>query len=143
MGRGRLRGAKTAREHRVPLSPHAYEILRTLPHEAGNPHVFIGSKAGTGISGIAMYRLLRRLRPDVTVHGFRSTFSTWAHETTSYPAHVIETCLAHTIGSAVERAYRRSDLFAKRLRLMTDWARYCSTPAKKAAEVVSLRGGAA
>jgi integrase len=133
---------KAAREHRVPMSDRVVEILKALPRELNNDHVFIGVKASTGISGIAMYRLLRRLRPDVTVHGFRSTFSTWAHETTSYPAHVIETCLAHTIGSAVERAYRRSDLFAKRLRLMVDWAQHGATPAKKAANVIPLRGSA-
>jgi integrase len=130
---------KADREHRVPLSDRAIEILRNLPREAGNDHVFIGVKAGSGISSIAMYRVLRRLRPDVVVHGFRSTFSTWAHETTAYAAHVIELCLAHTVGSAVERAYRRGDLFEKRRRLMADWAKHCAAPVKAGA-VVPLRG---
>jgi integrase len=133
---------KADREHRVPLSDRALEILRELPREADNPHVFIGVKAGSGISSIAMYRVLRRLRDVVVVHGFRSTFSTWAHETTAYAAHVIELCLAHTVGSAVERAYRRGDFFEKRRRLMADWAKYCAAPlvrAKSGKVVVPMR----
>jgi integrase len=60
-----------------------------------------------------------------TVHGFRSTFRDWAADTTSYPNHVVEMALAHTIGNAVESAYRRGDLFNKRRQLMEDWAAYC------------------
>ena len=63
-----------------------------------------------------------------TPHGFRSTFMDWAHDCTSYPKHVIDMALAHTIGDKVEAAYRRSDLFAKRARLMTEWAKFCEMP---------------
>jgi integrase len=59
---------------------------------------------------------------DLTVHGFRSTFRDWAAEATGYPSHVVEQALAHAIGSDVEAAYRRGDLFAKRVALMDDWA---------------------
>jgi integrase len=134
---------KAGREHRVPLCDRAMQILRALPRETDNPHVFIGAKAGSGLSDIVMFRTLKELRPDVTVHGFRSSFSTWSHETTAYPAHVIEISLAHSIGTAVERAYRRGDLFEKRRRLMTDWGKHCATPVKKqaaGAKVVALRG---
>jgi integrase len=129
---------KGNREHRVPLSDRAMQILHELPREASNDSVFIGATAGSAISSNVMYRALKRLRSDVVVHGFRSTFSTWAHETTAFPAHVIEQSLAHNVGNAVERAYRRSDLFDKRRKLMEAWARHCSTPAKAGA-VVPIR----
>ena len=72
----------------------------------------------------------------LTAHGFRSTFRDWAAEATAYPNHVVEQALAHSIGSAVEAAYRRGDLFAKRVQLMTDWAEYLAQPP---AEVLQLR----
>jgi integrase len=72
------------------------------------------------------------------VHGFRSTFRDWAAEATAYTNHVVEQALAHTIGNAVEAAYRRGDLFAKRVALMADWAAYLAQPA---AQVVPLRSG--
>jgi integrase len=65
-------------------------------------------------------------RNDLTVHGFRSTFRDWASEATNYPRDVAEMALAHAIGNKVEAAYRRGDLFAKRARMMEDWARYCN-----------------
>jgi integrase len=63
---------------------------------------------------------------DVTVHGFRSAFRDWAAERTNYPNHVVEMALAHVVGSGVEQAYRRGDLFEKRRKLMLAWARYAS-----------------
>jgi len=74
-----------------------------------------------------------------TVHGFRSTFRDWAAERTNFPREAAEMALAHAIASAVEAAYRRGDLLAKRQQLMAAWARYCSTP-PGAGEVVPLRG---
>ena len=53
-------------------------------------------------------------RNDITVHGFRSTFMDWAHETTSYPKVVIDMALAHVVGDKVEAAYRRGELLDKR-----------------------------
>jgi integrase len=133
---------KAGHEHRVPLSNRAIEILRALPREPNNPNIFVGSRAGGRVGDLAMYRTLRCLRMGVTVHGFRSTFSTWAHEQTGYAAHVIEQALAHSVGSAVERAYRRSDLFEKRRRLMDDWAKYCAAPVADPKKVIPLRGTA-
>lgn len=73
-------------------------------------------------------RVLHRLCPDKAVsHGFRSAFSDWAHERTAYPPHVIEQALGHVVGTAVERAYRRTDLFEQRRRLMQQWSEYCGT----------------
>jgi integrase len=130
---------KAGKEHRVPLSDRAVELLSALPREVDNLHVFIGPQVGSSISTNAIYHALRQIRDDIDVHGFRATFSTWAHETTAYPAHVIEQSLAHAVGSAVERAYRRGDLFDKRRRLMAEWAKFCST-APAAGDVVLLRG---
>jgi integrase len=116
---------KAKREHRVPLSPWAVDILKALPREAD--YVFPGTEKDTAISNMAMNQLLKRMeRNDITVHGFRSTFRDWAAERTAYPNHVVEMALAHVIGDKVEAAYRRGDLFEKRTRLMAEWAKYCA-----------------
>ena len=85
----------------------------------------------------AMADVLTKLRRNVTVHGFRSTFRDWAAETTAYPNHVLEMALAHAITSAVEKSYRRGDMFEKRAQLMADWAAYCEVPER--GKVVVLR----
>jgi integrase len=91
------------------------------------------------IGETAMGWLLKKLnRPDVTVHGFRSTFRDWASERTSFPAVVAEQALGHAVGSKVERAYHRSDLFEKRRRLMADWATWCSRPVPTGATVTAI-----
>jgi integrase len=126
---------KMGREHRVPLAKQAIALLRALPREG--EFVFVGSKAGRPIGEIAMWRVLRRLRADTTVHGFRSTFRDWAEERTSFPAVVAEQALAHTIGNATERAYRRTTLFDHRIRLMQAWADFCDKP--HAAQVTPIR----
>lgn len=132
---------KAGKEHRVPLSDRAFEVLRVLPREAGNSFVFIGPKKGTAISNMAMAKVMERMeRTDITVHGFRSTFRDWAAERTAYPNHVVEMALAHTIADKVEAAYRRGDLFDKRRRLMVEWAKFCATEPTSAAEVVPIRG---
>ena len=70
------------------------------------------------MSTMIMVMLLRRMgREDITTHGFRSSFSDWAAERTSYPREVIEMALAHAVENKVEAAYRRGDLFAKRREL--------------------------
>jgi integrase len=113
------------------------EILAKLP--IGGKLVF-ASQAGKKLPHEAMLKVLRAVRPGVTVHGFRSTFRDWAAEQTSYPNEVVEMALAHAIESKVEAAYRRGDLFEKRRRLMADWAAFCeSPPAAKKGNVVSLR----
>ena len=83
---------KAGKEHKVPLAGRAMEILDGLPREKGNDFVFVGGKPGQGLSNMAMLELLRGMRPDdgLTVHGFRSVFSDWAHEQTAHANHVIE-----------------------------------------------------
>ena len=134
---------KARREHRIPLSATALDLLRALPRENGNSHVFIGLRAGAGLSKMALSTVMERMGQAglTTVHGFRSSFSTWCHERTSHSAHTIEISLAHNVGTEVERAYRRTDMIAKRRQLMEQWSRYCtSPPAKIAGEIVTLRG---
>ena len=136
---------KAGREHRVPLSEPALEILerereawfevearrhRKLLKE-GEPGpvgpVFCGQLAGKGLSNMALLAVLRRMgRGDLTSHGFRSTFRDWAAEETAFPGEVVEMALAHTISSKVEAAYRRGDLLKKRWDLMNDWAAACA-----------------
>jgi integrase len=125
---------KAAKEHRVPLPARALEILSDMKGLCANGQekiedfIFPGAKTGKSLSNMAMDMLLRRMNSDVTVHGFRSTFRDWASERTDFPNEVIEMALAHTISSKVEAAYRRSDLYDKRRKLMEAWASYCATP---------------
>src|SRR5262249_17863264 len=128
---------KTGKEHRVPLSTQAVELLRALPREGDV--VCLGSTAGHRIGALAMYRVLKALGSDIIVHGFRATFRTWAEERTNFAAVVAEEALAHSIGSAVQKAYRRTDLFEQRARLMQAWSDFACTPSV-AGVVVSLRG---
>ncbi|MNL80408.1 Prophage CP4-57 integrase [compost metagenome] len=77
--------------------------------------------------------VLRRLDVDAVPHGFRSTFRDWVAERTAYPNEVAEMALAHAVGNKVEAAYRRGDLFEKRLAMMNDWAEFCArTPVQVA-----------
>jgi len=74
-----------------------------------------------------MLKMLERMsRPELTVHGFRSSFRDWVAEQTAFPAEVAEMALAHAVGDKVEAAYRRGDLFQKRRQLMDAWATYCT-----------------
>jgi integrase len=131
---------KARREHRVPLSERAIELLRALPTERDNDHVFIGARAGAALGTMALVQVLKRTNPAFTVHGFRASFKTWASETTNFPNFVVEQALAHAIPSAVEAAYRRSDLLRKRQQLAEAWSKYCTSPLPAGAVVVPLRG---
>ena len=128
---------KAGKEHRVPLSPRAVEILEQTK-QLGGAYLFPGAQRSK-LSGMAMAMLLRRMKLDITVHGFRSAFRDWAAECTGYSHEVAEMALAHTIGNAVERAYRRGDLFDKRRRLMTDRATYCASGAPSGGKVAPIR----
>ena len=115
---------KMNREHRVPLSRPALEVLdaaRTLAD--GNPLVF-PNRWGNAVQGTFLSELLRNLDIAAVPHGFRSSFRDWAAEETDHPREVIEAALAHVVRSRVEAAYARSDLFARRRLLMDDWAEY-------------------
>jgi integrase len=129
---------KGDREHRVPLSAEAVQILDSLPRD-GSGLLFPSSRAGRPLSPDSMQKLLARLRPGLTVHGFRSSFRDWAGDRTAYPRDVVEMALAHAIKDKTEAAYRRGDALEKRRRLMVEWARYCYSPIPTTEGVVSLR----
>ena len=116
-------------EHRVPLSGRALEILREVKGDDAErndgDYVFVGQREGTPLSNMALLMMLRRMkRDDITAHGFRSSFSDWASEVSSFSGELRETALAHTIQNKAERAYRRGDALEKRREMMEAWARY-------------------
>lgn len=139
---------KAAKEHRVPLTVRALAILEEMkPLRTQGDYLFPGDQRIEPLSNMAMLMLMRRMgfgaatttrmgqqdvvegsRPGYTVHGFRSTFRDWAGDLTTHPRELIEQALAHNVGGAVERAYRRRDALAKRRDLMDAWASYCTTP---------------
>ena len=117
---------KAKRQHRVPLCDRAVQILRQLGIGEGGDFVFPGIKPGRPLSENTMLQLLQEEHADATVHGFRSSFSTWAREQTAFPREIVEAALAHEVGDAVERAYARTDFFDKRRQLLDAWAKFCS-----------------
>lgn len=117
---------KAGHEHQVPLAMSAVELLRRMEHLRTGDVVFPGQSKSGYLSNMALLAVLKRMkRSDVTAHGFRSSFRDWVSECTDYPREVAEMALAHSIGNAVEAAYRRGDLFGKRRALMALWAKYC------------------
>jgi len=125
---------KAGREHRVPLSSRAVEIVERMAEIRTGDLVFAGQRRRRPLSGAAMGAPVS----GATVHGFRSSFRDWAGEETSFPREIAEQALAHATGGAVERAYRRGDALEKRRELMQAWANYCE-PAP-AGNVIALRG---
>jgi integrase len=159
---------KIHKEHRVPLSQRAIDILVGLPRI--NDIIFAGHRIGQGLGGDAMIKVLRGISTSrdvenhplrsgenppgtsqgknpqdvlrenqLTVHGFRSTFRDWAAECTAFPNEVCEAALAHAVKGKTEAAYRRGDLFEKRVRLMEVWASFCSGDFT-IADVTPIRG---
>jgi integrase len=123
---------KRDREHGVPLSDAAMAVIDAMAKIRQDERVFpIGSDA--------MWHFLRGLRSGLTVHGFRATFRSWAGACTMHPRDVCETALGHTIGTAVEQAYQRDTLIAKRRVLMADWAEFCASD--RVANVVRMDAG--
>jgi integrase len=111
---------KTRKAHRVPLSSAALAIVDGSPGE----FLFPGKKPGAHLTHNMLRTTLKKMGVDAAVHGFRSSFRDWASEVRSYPNEMLEMALAHNVGSKVEAAYRRGDLFDKRRALMSDWQDY-------------------
>ena len=147
---------KMERDHRIPLSDEAVALLKATPRVSGSPYVFPAVRGGA-LSDMSLSALMRRLQeaevkagrkgwldPDsgrpAVPHGLRSTFRVWTAER-GYDRDMAEMALAHSVGSAVERAYQRSDMVERRRAMMADWAAFCH--GKEPAEnVVPLRGAA-
>ena len=119
---------KAAVLHRVPLCDEAMQVLKTMQEwrMGDSERVFNGERGGV-LSDVAINKTLHSIAPDVTVHGFRSSFRMWGAETTSYPSAVLEAALAHVNPNEVEASYQRSDLFERRRELMTAWGNYCGS----------------
>ena len=131
---------KAGAPHTVPLSSQAVAALQSLPKGKPDALVFPGTRSGKALSDATLTKVLRdmgtpsttrREPPDegsfeiATFHGFRSSFRDWVAECTSTPADVAEQCLAHTIGNAVEQAYKRTEYLEKRRIVMQQWADFC------------------
>ena len=125
-------------EHRVPLCKRSKELIQiAAAMDEGSKYIF--SRNGKKLSNMAMTMLLRKVRPNITVHGFRSAFRDWVSEETTHPPEVAEKALAHTIRNQVEAAYRRGDLLERRRALMNDWEIYCSSSSSSISNVVNLK----
>lgn len=123
---------KAKRNHRVALCDQTIKILKEMDEiresDSDDAYIFPGGRIGKPLSENAMLEVIERMgRTGITVHGFRSSFKDWASESTSFDNIVSESALAHAIGDDTEAAYRRSDLFDKRRKLMDAWASYCSS----------------
>jgi integrase len=118
---------KAKRDHRVPLAPGLVSMLLGLPRDRSG--LVFTAKPGKPLTTASMLNLAKEIKPGITVHGFRSTFRDWAAEQTGYPREVAEAALAHVLADKTEAAYRRTDLFEKRARMMADWERHCLTSA--------------
>jgi integrase len=118
---------KAGRPHRVPLTDAALAVLRDAREKRLSDFVFPGHRPRKPLSNMTMGKVLKTLKVDAyTVHGFRSAFRDWAAEETDFPREIAEAALAHVVGDATERAYRRGDALEKRRALMKAWADYLS-----------------
>ena len=118
---------KGGRPHQVPLSAPAVAVLERMRKLSRGKHIFFGQSSGRPLSGMALLLLLRRMkRTDITSHGFRSTFRDWAAER-GYQDPVAEAALAHSVPDAVVAAYRRTNFFELRKKMMDDWATFATS----------------
>jgi integrase len=120
---------KADKEHRVPLSSRAVEVVVELAEIRCNDYVFPGMKLGRPFSENALLMLLRRMGYEqgyATGHGFRSTFKDWVSECTNLSMDASEIALSHKVANAVEAAYRRGDMFEKRREMMEAWSAFCA-----------------
>jgi integrase len=120
---------KTHKEHRVPLTKEAIECLN-LVRDIDDTFIFPSPKTdkygkGKPLSDVAFKSLMKRMGYEgITTHGFRSTFRDWCSDYAKADREVAEAALSHTFGNKVERAYARSDLFERRLKLMENWSSF-------------------
>jgi integrase len=122
---------KASREHKIPLSQEAILILEFMRrHKNPQSDLIFPSSTGRALSAEALTNFLKRTRPGISVHGFRSSFRVWGAEMTEFSETLLELCLAHAIQSETVLAYQRSDLLEKRRTIMNAWEKYCRTESK-------------
>jgi integrase len=129
---------KARKEHIVPLSTQAVDLLKAMPRIYRSQFIFTSIKQDKPLSDMSISAVCKRMGVDAVPHGFRSTFRDWCAEATNYPRDVAEMALAHTIASKVEAAYRRGDLLDKRRGLMQAWADFIGRP-YQAGRVIEIR----
>ena len=127
---------KMGRPFDIPLSDQALAILKTQHEARGRNEFIFPGRPMRPLGGMAMSMLLRRLRVDATVHGFRSSARSWMADN-AVPFELAEACLAHTVGNAVVQAYQRSSMLERRRPIMSAWASFLSGEADD--NVVPLR----
>jgi integrase len=128
---------KNKRTHRIPLQPRLIEILKEAQKlSEGSLYIFSNSRTGKPLSNMAFLMLLRTMKLDITTHGFRSSFRDWASERTNIPRDVCEAALAHSLKDKTEAAYKRTDLFEKRRKLMNLWTKFAT---EEHGEIITLR----
>ena len=114
---------KSHREHRVPLSDAAIDVLKTLGAVKRDDLLFPGANHERPIAATVVLDLLGELQPNVTIHGFRSSFRSWCADNL-VPRELAEAALAHKVEDATERAYQRSDMLGPRRALMQSWGQF-------------------
>jgi integrase len=126
---------KMKREHVVPLTDAALVVLRSMAIAGTKPDAYVFPGRGDNpLSNMSMSMAMRRWEvSEYTVHGFRSAFRDWVGEKTAFPSELAEMALAHLVGSAVERAYRRGSALEKRREMMEAWSRFLQTGGTKVA----------
>lgn len=115
---------KAKKEHRVPLSDRAVELLQGIERDNQTNLIFRAPKSNGMLSDMALLAIMRRRMLTATPHGFRSSFRDWAGEQTNYARELAEVALAHIPGDASEMAYWRSDVLEKRREMMNDWSAF-------------------
>ncbi|MEO1029137.1 MAG: site-specific integrase, partial [Pseudomonadota bacterium] len=110
---------------RVPLSPEAIDVVKLALGQSRDGWLFPGARRGV-ISDASMSRLMERRGLEARPHGFRSSLRTWLSECTDASHEIAETCLQHTIGNKVSRAYDRQDYLEKRRPFMLRWSEHCT-----------------
>ena len=119
---------KNGLEHKVPLSEAALDVLHRAQEFSDGSGLIFPSERGKTMSDSTISKLLRDNQVGTTPHGLRSSFRDWAAECTDVPREISEFAFSHVMGSEAELAYRRTDYFERRRKLMEDWAQYLSGP---------------
>jgi integrase len=130
---------KASKEHEIPLSDRAIEVLRSIPRVSDSDYVFPGTKLDKPMSTAAGMKVLKSIRLGFHQHGFRSTFREWAAEQTNFQRLVIEHALAHQLKDKAEAAYHRKTMLPKRMKLMQAWTDYCAVIPSTADNVSPIR----